>query len=149
VKYKNNGNWNKCKDIISLHDAIISGLDIHENSLEIRFCDGFTIVDSNSAKWTNESAVLVKPCVTSDITCRIVKRIASPIGELSFGKPIDLYSISKRMKQNKLKIQIEEELYGYHHIYLRGTVEPCKRYGLADYIIIEIADNFTLEYFWN
>lgn len=140
------------KNQISLHDAVVDAIRITESRIELLFENGFYLLNASP-----DTAVLSKSAKLvisnfediGNVSCEWLKRFKSRFGERIVGKETDINSIASKLESKKLRISIVDELRGYNHIYLRGTVLPYKKRGLSDTIIMEIIGPSEVEYLWN
>ena len=137
---------------VSLHDAVVDEIKINEGRMELFFKNGFYLLDvSPDGETLSNSAKLVIDTFgdIENISCKVFKRFKSPFGIRMSGRETDIHSISSKLENNEMKLSIVDELRGYDHIYLRGTVLPYKKHGLSDMIIIEVRARSEAEYLWN
>lgn len=139
-------------DQISLHDSVVDAIRITENGIELLFENGFYLLNASpDGVVLSKSAKLVISNIEDirNVSCEWFKRFKSRFGERIIGKETDINSIASKLENKKLRISIVDELRGYNHIYLRGTVLPYKNRGLSDVIIFEIIGPSEVEYLWN
>ena len=134
---------------ISIHDKRMTSIVCNDESILLYFADGFTLIEDDQIVAIPKGYIELSDCSPDNFNCIIIKRRKSKKGARLYGKSISLVELGKMLAKKRKSVEIYLEQYDFNLMHWRGEFFPCKKRGLADCIVIEAMDFFTMTYHWD